>query len=710
VSDKPNSRQNKQNAPHEEKRNLNMADVMVRRDPNDWQPKPPEEVLVSKTADESLYFRLHPLDMRLDGRVERDGENFDVPFWSYAAKAETSPITTTTFHKNLWGGKPSDKEWVKKFWTREESFSKEELDSLKDVSKYTGAAVEPKPKAKPTKPKPEEQKVEGQKINGQRVKTARISLTPQPAVEQVRTADVTPFEMHIKRASNPSPSAIDNAVSLIPGGPDVVRGATGGRGGNLATLLRWWRPRMMADGGFRRCLATLADHPELYPLENICAWLHHETTGLWPNEGCHHPGMKNCRRKARKLVHGELPKNGSILSDNEFARKLSKLRSATPKKKDAQDGGNSVQNEINFKALAYLTATGVKIRHKSGLFSSNSRSTRALESLVSYTIPGDMSRVRKPGRSTLYRAATPGGGGHRDRIGGDRGFRCPPGFQHGGKFTDRHFTTCGPRLFEKPGATDEVAKATREVVGATTEIAQGMVATALGAKKPKTGIDITPGDYSVPVEIQRAAEVAAIGKASPAKVAEAIMVNASLVYEDKKTPGKLVRRDGSIMDLSVPIDKIASVKNMNDMKDGFLISRVDDPAKMGDAQMPTLNSDLKGFVLALPGDNHIRVSKTPKATPAAMKGVNRRFNALKDAEQTFAYGSALSKAIEEAKGNLSLDYHMPGIKNPTQVIQIQRDGAYRSVIRWVYELFLAESAPARNKATKPWKLATEAQR
>ena len=77
---------------------------------------------------------------------------------------------------------------------------------------------------------------------------------------------------------------------------DVLKGR-GPRRGNLERLLRYWRPIMKKPGGFRRCKVILADHPELYPLNNICAWLHHETTGLWPNEGCHHPGMKNCRRK-----------------------------------------------------------------------------------------------------------------------------------------------------------------------------------------------------------------------------------------------------------------------------------------------------------------------------------------------------------------------------------------------------------------------------
>jgi len=104
---------------------------------------------------------------------------------------------------------------------------------------------------------------------------------------------------------------------------DVLRGY-GPRRGNLERLLRYWRPIMKKPGGFRRCRVILANHPELYPLENICAWLHHETTGLWPNEGCHHPGMKNCRGKLKKRNW----------SDADFGQRLA--RRLGQGKKDAQ--------------------------------------------------------------------------------------------------------------------------------------------------------------------------------------------------------------------------------------------------------------------------------------------------------------------------------------------------------------------------------------
>ena len=130
---------------------------------------------------------------------------------------------------------------------------------------------------------------------------------------------------------------------------DVMRGY-GPRRGNLEALLKYWRPIMRKEGGFRRCKVILADHPELYPLNNICAWLHHETTGLWPNEGCHHPGMKNCRNKIRGVS------DGSIWNDSEWSARLDKIPDGkTMGMGEGEDDLSMVPpQEVEEKAMMYL--------------------------------------------------------------------------------------------------------------------------------------------------------------------------------------------------------------------------------------------------------------------------------------------------------------------------------------------------------------------
>lgn len=160
---------------------------------------------------------------------------------------------------------------------------------------------------------------------GDQIKSEEILFVPLGYEMDVKAPNASQLQV-LANASGRATSRVPTGANAIPDTlpqervtGDVLRGY-GPRRGNLERLLRYWRPIMRREGGFRRCRVILADHPELYPLNNICAWLHHETTGLWPNEGCHHPGMKNCRRKLKNVVRG------SILSDSDFNDRLRKLK------------------------------------------------------------------------------------------------------------------------------------------------------------------------------------------------------------------------------------------------------------------------------------------------------------------------------------------------------------------------------------------------
>ena len=149
-------------------------------------------------------------------------------------------------------------------------------------------------------------------------------------------ASLSPTEIPL----NPS-NAIPDVLPQQDVTGDILHGY-GPRRGNLEKLLRYWRPIMRREGGFRRCRVILANHPELYPLEPLCAWLHHETTGLWPNEGCHHPGMKNCRKKLKGVI------DGSIWSNSDWAKRLEAIRTG---KIDLHSPGGKLPNIPGKKGL-----------------------------------------------------------------------------------------------------------------------------------------------------------------------------------------------------------------------------------------------------------------------------------------------------------------------------------------------------------------------
>ena len=141
---------------------------------------------------------------------------------------------------------------------------------------------------------------------------------------------------------------------------DILRGR-GPRRGNLERLIKYWRPIMRKPGGFRRCIIILANHPELYPLKPLCAWLHHETTGLWPNEGDHHAGGKlgPVLRVARRAIPGKRRRRGrksddcglEIASWRLYRRWSREIKGVTTRPI------NGDQNAIEYKAARFMAGT-----------------------------------------------------------------------------------------------------------------------------------------------------------------------------------------------------------------------------------------------------------------------------------------------------------------------------------------------------------------
>lgn len=154
--------------------------------------------------------------------------------------------------------------------------------------------------------------------------------------------------------------AIQDAI-----GGDLLRGR-GPRRGNLEDLLDYWRPIMKKPGGFRRCLVILADHPELGPLPNLCAWLHHETTGKWPNEGNH---SKRNRGIAKRVVMGKKDMEGVISNPasglyGDLAKALSEHFNAPITLLKASDGEAMYRRDADEDRLTY----SVKYQSSSGSF------------------------------------------------------------------------------------------------------------------------------------------------------------------------------------------------------------------------------------------------------------------------------------------------------------------------------------------------------
>lgn len=533
-----------------------------------------DDVLVSRTDTESLYFKLTATGP-LDGRLDRGGESMDVPFWSYASRAEVKPITSTMFHKNLWNGSPDDAEWVAKFWTRDVHFSTEELESLRDPAAYD-------PGSEP-------------------IDIDKIPVSDPPEEEPVVDA---------KPAATP-------AAKTNP--------------------------------------ATFANY------------------------------------RTMRLKH-VIDERTSMFGDP----------------------------EILFKV---------------GLINSNNPIVRGAETAASIAIPGDLSNVRSPVRSQIYQALTPGGnGGNRSphlirrALGGAKRnqLRCPPGFEHGGQFTDRRLSTCGLRLFDLPGfglfkmidtkpgdgkrigdsGKPNLARAIEGAVpnGATTIERAANAATGDGGSVANPLPSLPDG-----IDLSRIALINPTGDLNPQR-REAAIKKAAAAAVDANSPdfGRLVRRDGTMLDNVVPVLRLADVRNSDDMDKGFLVTSITDPQNFAVAEFQVLSAGLDGIVMTTPdGKGQIRLEKSG-AGAGSIRGMRRRWGTLLRDQPKDMPGAAFDQLVIEGGKKLKLSVSYPGLEDPFGMVTVQRGSMTRTVRRWVFAMFLSDEAPLRPESLKPWSLAKEA--
>jgi hypothetical protein len=350
------------------------------------------------------------------------------------------------------------------------------------------------------------------------------------------------------------------------------------------------------------------------------------------------------------------------------------------------------------------------LSEKVGLVNTHSRLGRIGQGVTSYVIPGDTSGIRHPIRSTEAQAVTPGGNNHgrgrvlgaltTSRIGGARQlFRCPPGFEGGGRFSNRLLSTCGVRLFNIPDASNNV--------GGVSQIVPNLP----DANNPLSGTLIRGNPSGLSSIVSRAANVQVVGAANPNRVEAAIRDAILPISTSKLGTIHLVRRDGSVLQSVVDIPKLSKIKKNEDIKGGMFVTRIDNPATIGHKEFALLLGDANGVVFALPdGSSSLRLQKTARGlkSPDAIRGLNRKWQNIISQEQPFAYGSSLEKIVSESGGNLELIASFQDAQKAQQLIEVTRDGAgSRMVRRWIYDLFMSPQAAGLPKGSKPWQVVSD---
>lgn len=350
----------------------------------------------------------------------------------------------------------------------------------------------------------------------------------------------------------------------------------------------------------------------------------------------------------------------------------------------------------------------VNLEEKVGTIRSSNPLGQGLQAIGTMVIPGDASDIRSPIRSTVYEALTPGGG--RDRIGGPRRmFRCPPGFENGGQFTDSSLGTCGIQLFDIADSAASAARAAASRVLTRGDTADGGGLSVNPARQARMGRVVRGGGGSGEVvDIKRGVDQ--VGKASTAARDNGVAAAVPLMGNKPHSSVRLVRRDGSSIDATVDIARLAAVRGNDDITDGVFVIAASKPDDFGTDGVKLLGTGARGVAFSFPDGSSIRLDRRSSASPQFLNGLPAKLKGLRDSIDGPDMGEAVTRLAEKFPDKLTLTAAIGDLdaKAAMETIEIRNEkGALRSVRRWIYEMFLSPTAPARPKSMAPWEIVTE---
>jgi len=343
---------------------------------------------------------------------------------------------------------------------------------------------------------------------------------------------------------------------------------------------------------------------------------------------------------------------------------------------------------------AYVVGLPSKfIQEKTGLVRSNSRIGRAAQSVASIAIPGDMSRLRSPIRSSISRALTPGGGrGLPGRIGGQQIInRCPPGFEHGGRFSNSTFTNCGMQLFE----------AILTAASAVSDAANGNSRLRLNTTPAPSilrGVRVTAGKYTgEAIAISRAANVPRMIAPSAKKRDETI---SSVVKAANSAEGsfvRMVRADGVTFSPVSEIARIAKQRNNPDMKGATWVTALNSPKSIGGQEISLLGAGITSIRYAVPGSGEIRLDTTKPIGQARANALMRKLEVAR--AKADDGGSALREMVRQSAGDLVYSESFPSIDKPNELVVIAKGKERMTMPRWVYEAWYSNKSSSKDKSS-----------
>jgi hypothetical protein len=355
---------------------------------------------------------------------------------------------------------------------------------------------------------------------------------------------------------------------------------------------------------------------------------------------------------------------------------------------------NDNQILADHKARLYLNRSLRRGEFKVGAVGSRNPVGQAAQAVGTIITPGNISPARSPIRSGIARALTPGGGRNRGGLPGkpERGYRCPEGFQFGGRFTDEDFTTCGKQLFDIPSLKESVAQAvfrTRSRRSAGSD----------GGPRAEADVEVVaPGetDRDNELMVRRAARVPEVGSGSNSKKTAAEKDSIVNIVNQPENSSVLVRRDGFIMVPVVSTAELRKVPDNRNMEEATWIQSVRSPEEMGKDELGLLsNTGVTKLVYVTPNGVTVTLERTRDLDTGERRQLGKDVNTAADMDVNKDPLARLNFIVENSEGAFKLSTDFGDVKNPEQ---IQAGGKNKGMPKWAVEAFVDAPEPRTEDA------------
>ena len=343
----------------------------------------------------------------------------------------------------------------------------------------------------------------------------------------------------------------------------------------------------------------------------------------------------------------------------------------------AHEKGNRALTE--YKAIAMLHGHSRK-RVQNSLIAQDVISYKGVgHTLLSLAIPGDADPIRSPVRSAFYRAITPGGGRGRggSRRGENRGYRCPEGYEYGGRFTDSRLSTCGMKLFDIPGLGRLI----------------GAASTGVPRAYDSEGKPLTAGLYS---EAQRGRKpnilIPKVGGISRKAMLANIEALVTELGKSDKRMYRLVRRDGFVLEPVVPASVLRVIPDNRNMEGSAYVLSALSRNDFGRDEMGMLsNSGINKLVYVMPGGSTVSISKNRELSVGERRRLGRLVASASSKKNDTDPLAPIRYVVGEAGDYLTYEENFSGIRNPHQLV------ANGKRERWVDEVFAGRGGLKRRR-------------